>query len=97
MDGLTIPILIAAVVALFGWGISQALGGAMSAEKRKLKQRLAAKPAVDEKSADSRKSILLQVEATGTAAKLVKVAFFERLHRKVVQAYPDTTLTKFLG
>src|SRR3954462_14996377 len=96
MDGLMIPILVALVAALFCWGIFQVISSAFGGEKRKLKERLAPKQTLDEAGSQQRKSILLQVEATGSSAKLVQLAFFEKLHRKVIQAYPDQTLSKFL-
>jgi tight adherence protein B len=97
MDGLLLPILIAAVVALLVWGVSSIFskGGG---EKKKLKQRLSNEGAENEfnQKAALPLSITLQMEAGGLSALLIKITPLQGLYRKLVQAWPEMTLALFL-
>src|SRR4051812_44970148 len=99
MDSLYVPIMIAAAVALLVWGVASALKGLMNAEKRKLQQRLVAgeKSSGGGASAQLPLSITRTHETTGASAMLVRWQPMDGLHRMVVQAYPNGTVSVFLS
>lgn len=97
MQGL-LSILIALVVALLVWGGWQIALTLTAGQKRKLKQRLAGDSSLPGTArAPLPRSITLQREAAGLSGVLARLTIFEGLHRKLVQAYPDTTLVRFLA
>src|SRR3954451_12847854 len=96
MSDFVLPILVAVVVALLVLGAAQALRVLLDAEKRKLQQRLSTENRHDAASQIAR-SIRVSAEHDRLTAALVKIGFFNRLYRKVVQAWPTMSLAKFLA
>ena len=92
---LMIPICVAAAVGLGVWGFISITSDPNRKEKKKLTERLAMEPKSDAASALQR-SITLQMQATGLPIGLASNAFMQNLHRRVIQAYPEGSLKKFL-
>jgi tight adherence protein B len=92
MDGMTIPILIAAAVALLVFAIVQIAAALTDSEKRKLKQRLGNETRASDLSTANR-SITYQEFNNGV---LGNVKLFEQIGRRLRQAYPEASLTMFL-
>jgi tight adherence protein B len=96
MDALILPILVAASVAMLVLGLTRVAGTASRGDKRKLAERLSTETK-SETSPQGPRSITIQLQASGLPPALARLAFFQSLHRRVVQAYPTTSLVKFLG
>src|SRR5213593_4467023 len=98
MDSLSLPILIAAAVALLVFGLAMALSGMLNNEKKKLQNRLAteAKARGGGGSALPLSITRNDDEASGASAYMVRWRPFEGLHRMVVQAYPNMNVTLFM-
>src|SRR5687768_16672232 len=98
MDSLYVPILIAAAVALLVWGIAVMVSGLIKGEKRKLQQRLRDENTQRTGGGGSQLplSITRQTEATGASATLAMWSPMQSLHRYIIQASPDTTLSRFV-
>src|SRR5438876_339560 len=99
MDSLSLPILIAAAVALLVFGLAMALSGLLNTEKRKLQTRLAAEAKL--RGGGGNNPLPLSItrnddEASGASAFMVRWRPFEGLHRMVVQAYPNMNVTLFM-
>jgi tight adherence protein B len=95
-------ILIAAAVGLPAWVVARIIAAVADPERRKIQQRLSSGPVVDRhvSSAVSEmraRPITYRSEVAGFSAVLVRWWPMERLHRWLIQAYPDRTLTGFLG
>ena len=95
MSDFVLPILVAIVVALLVLGAAQALRVLLDAEKRKLQQRLSTENRHDAASQVTR-SIRVSAENDRLTAALLRIGFFNRLYRKVVQAWPTMSLVRFL-
>src|SRR6185295_5034661 len=96
MQDMLLPILIAVSIALLAWAVIAAIGAGALGEKKKIKERLAGEVVQEEQAGNLPKSITVQMEAQGLSGKLARWSFFNGLHRKIIQAYPDDTLVKFL-
>src|SRR5689334_11223837 len=92
---LLIPICVAAAVGLGVWGFIAITADPERKEKRKLSERLAMEPKNDAAAA-LHHSITLQMQASGLPAGLASNALMQGLHKRVVQAYPEGSLKKFL-
>jgi tight adherence protein B len=90
------PILLAVTVALFVWAISVTVVNVLKSEKRKLAQRLSGTGALSGGSAVAA-SIVMQSDDEGLSPLLARSAFMRALHRQLVHAYPDASLTRFLA
>ena len=98
MDGMLLPILVAAAVATFVWAVVAAVTGSGRGTRRKLAQRLSVEGRQDGSAgALGNRSILVQLEITGLPEFLVRRPFIQRLNRHLIQAYPERTLPRFLG
>lgn len=95
MDDTLLYILIVAVFGLFGWGVTCLVGGLTDGRKRKLHDRLTGEDRVDPLAA-ARRSVVQQRAATGLPPWLNDRAFIIWLQRRLVQAFPDWSLRKFL-
>ena len=91
-----VPILIAAAVALFTLGVSRVVRGFLHGEKRKLAERLSIDARFDPEAASAR-AIKIQLEQSELSPLLSRLRFLAVLHRHVIQAYPQTTLVRFLS
>jgi tight adherence protein B len=101
MDSLYVPILIASAVALLVWGVASAIKGLLNQEKRKLQQRLIAGEDRRSNGGGASSQLPLSItrnqETTGASAVLVRWRVMDGLHRMVVQAYPNGTVSTFLS
>lgn len=95
MDALLFPILVALTVAAFGWFLTQFTLDLLRGERKKIAQRLTSE--YGDVFAAQRRSILLQMEASGVSGSLARMAFFQKLYRNLIQAFPNVTLTQFLA
>jgi tight adherence protein B len=98
MDGNIFPILIALIVAMYLFGIWQVVAGLMNPEKRRMRQRLGSEGRTDEfGNATKPLAITYHTETGGLALFLLRFGFFQGVHRRLIQAYPDAKLSKFVG
>jgi tight adherence protein B len=95
MDALLFPILIAGSVALVVWWAAQLLGELLSADRKKLKERLSDISLSDPIQA-RRNSIVVQMEAGGVSHALAQFRIFQKLYRDLLQAWPGVSLVQFL-
>jgi tight adherence protein B len=96
MTDFLLPILVAASVATFAWvGVAAAVS-AGGGQRRRLQQRLTLDSRPDGIAANGGLSITVQLEVTGVPAFLARQPYVQRLNRRLVQAYPDRTLVRFL-
>jgi tight adherence protein B len=101
MDGPIVPIIVAATVATFVWGLVGVMTSGARGDKRKLHQRLTssgrgAGPGNAIATGATGKSIVVELEVKGVPAALAKRPLIQKLNRRVVQAYPEKTLGRFL-
>src|SRR5215207_4518750 len=98
MDSLYLPILIASAVALLVWGVASILKSALNGEKRKLQSRLISG---EKGSSVSNSALPLSItkstETTKTSTILIRWQTLDGLHRMIVQAYPNGTITTFMS
>jgi tight adherence protein B len=92
MEGMLIPILIAAAVAMLAYGVGQVISALADGEKRRLKQRLSTENRPGDSQAANR-SITIQEVSAGV---LGGIAVFDGLAKRLRQAYPDASFSKFL-
>lgn len=90
-----LPVIVGAAVVLLVWGIGQILSITLRGEKRKLHQRLHGEGAIETQSPLFR-PIAIQMEGTGFAGVLMRWRLFQRLHCRLLQAYPETPPGRFL-
>ncbi|CAN5536702.1 type II secretion system F family protein [soil metagenome] len=95
METLLIPLMVAAAVGLAVWAFVALTSDPERKEKKKLAERLSMDQKVDNNSGMHR-SITHQMEAQGLPAGMIGNKFMQSLHRKVIQAYPEGSLRKFL-
>jgi tight adherence protein B len=91
-----IPLLIAASVALLVWFVSGVTRALNNVEKRKLQERLSADVKSESGDSSSRSAITAQSAVNGLSATLVRIEIFERMNRRVIQAFPNVTIAQFL-
>ena len=96
MDEVFVPILIAAAVAMFTIGVARVVRVIMQAGKRKLAVRLSTDVRFDPAAA-SAQAIRIQLEQSALPPLLSRLRFLNVLHRHVTQAYPQTTLLRFVA
>ncbi|HZZ44840.1 MAG TPA: type II secretion system F family protein [Tepidisphaeraceae bacterium] len=95
MDSLVVIILIALTVAALGYAITQFLSQLLRSDRRKINKRLVSE--YGDPLASQRRSILIQMEASGISGSLARNPIFQKLYRNLIQAFPNITLTQFLG
>jgi tight adherence protein B len=96
MDGLLFPILIAAAVMLLIWSVARLAAGGPERQKRKLAERLSTEGRHDGRPETEVRPITLRLEVVGLPPFLADQPFIQALNRRVVQAFPNTSLQKFL-
>ena len=96
MDTVFVPILIATAVAMFTLGVARVLRAFMDVGKRKLAVRLSTDVRFDPAAA-SAQAIRIQLESSALPPLLSRLGFLNVLHRHVTQAYPHTTLVRFVS
>ena len=98
MDPILLPLLIAASVALFVFGAAQVTAAMSNGERRKLQQRLSEGAGAGGSSASSARSAILSAQEHDLlAGALGHLSLIDALQRRLHHAFPDTTLTRFLG
>jgi tight adherence protein B len=96
MDGMFLPILIAAVVVLIFVSIWQVVRVLTDPDRRKLKERLSTEgPRKSDSNAPL--SITMNQEATGLSGQLAKLGPLQGIYRQILQAWPDLSLASFLS
>jgi tight adherence protein B len=94
MDGIMLPLLIAAAVGLLAWSLSRAAMSLRNNPQRKIKQRLST-DGVSTQGPAANLSITMAEHAT-VPEFLATKPYIQRLRRKLSQGFPDTSLQKFL-
>src|SRR5688500_2054542 len=97
MDPTLLTILIALAVMLFGWGVAQAIASLYDGDRKKLAKRLTSESSTPDAAASRRRSIVPQLQASGASASVAGWAACQDLSRKLVPAWPDLSLARFLG
>ncbi|HEV7300933.1 MAG TPA: type II secretion system F family protein [Tepidisphaeraceae bacterium] len=90
-----IPILVAGCVILLTWGLMSFFIDPERAEKRQLSKRLSS-DALATNSALKPRQISLTLEDPTLPAALARLSLMRHLQRRVIQAYPDVPLSRFL-
>jgi tight adherence protein B len=96
MDSNILFIIIAVAGALLVFGVWQIVTAMMDPERKKLQERLSTDNQVDYKSIQNR-SIMMQTDVKGLSGLLTRWSPMQQLNRRVVQAFPETSLAKFLS
>src|SRR6476619_3567434 len=94
METVLFPILVALAVASLAWGLAQFGVELFRSDRRRIHQRLTSE--FGDPLATQRRSILLQMEASGVSATLARNPLFQQVYRNLIQAFPSVTLTQFL-
>src|SRR3954470_17784042 len=94
MDGMLFPILIALAVALVVFVIVQVTAKLTDGERKKLKQRLSTELRPDAVGGGPGKQITIQEMDLGALGNFSPL---EKLGKKLMQAYPDVSLGRFLS
>lgn len=95
MEAILLPILIAGSVGLVVFAIWQVVAPLIDPSKRKLSKRLTGESQSGQFLEAKAKSIV-QNEAVGLEAKLLRIGFFQGLHRTLLQSYPELPLLRFV-
>jgi tight adherence protein B len=96
MDGIILYILIAAVAVLFGLGMIFLMQGLTDGDKRKLSQRLGSDERVDGQAVTRQSIVIQQMESAGLPPALAKIKLLQKMHGRVIQAFPELPLARFL-
>jgi tight adherence protein B len=101
MESLLLPILVAGVVALLAYTAAQIF--APSQDRKKLNERLSgqSRDAATPRGSSSSSSLqqqrsIVQAQATGMDASLIRFAVFRSMHKTLLQSYPDLKLVRLL-
>jgi tight adherence protein B len=94
MNSMYVPIMIALAVVLLAWGAAKVVMLLADADSRRLKQRLNQE---GRPQGEAESQGLVMRDQTGLSGQLARMRLFAGLHRKVLQAYPQMPLLKFLG
>lgn len=97
MDGLLLPLLVAATVVALSLGVWQLATHLMDKERRKLAERLSNDNNRFDPAAASARAIKLQVDADKLPSLLSRSAFLTELNRRLAQTLPGTSVLKFLS
>jgi tight adherence protein B len=102
MESLLLPILVAGVVALLAYTLSQVLAPTLDGSKKKLSQRLSGEGGGRGGSAtlgdpQATQRSIVQSQTTGIDAKLVRFAVFANMHKTILQSFPELKLHKLLA
>src|SRR5437763_726774 len=98
MEGIFLPIVIAAAVVLLVVGVIQLAKQLLDPERRKLHERLSteANSGAGSKDSFTARSTRLETQTAGLSASLSKMPLLIGLHRRLLHAYPDLSLAGFL-
>lgn len=97
MDGLALPIIISLAIGLLIWGLFKMLANPEGRERKRLAQRLSNEGKLAAPVGFENKTIVRQVEVVGLPPALARQPFIQKLNRALMQAYPGTTVPKFLS
>jgi tight adherence protein B len=97
MDGILVPILVAASVATLAWGLVAAIAGNGRGERKRLQERLAGDGRADPyANGASGRPITLQLQVVGVPDFLAERSVIKAVNRRLLQAYPNRTMGQFL-
>jgi tight adherence protein B len=96
MDATLLPMLVACSVALFAYGVWSIVAAFVDVEKRRLATRLSTETRFDPAEASAR-AIKIQLEQAKLPLALSRLRFLHTLHLRLAQAFPETTLVRFLA
>jgi len=96
MDTTIVNIVLLLIGGLLVMGIVFLIQGLVNNDRKKLQERLSSEGHT-ESAEVVRRSIVVQMEASGLPPALAKMPIFQSLQRALMQAYPDMALIKFLG
>src|SRR5215210_1583435 len=96
MDGLLLPLLVAATVAMFSLGVWQVAAVLLDKERRKLTERLSTQNRFDPAAASAR-AIKIQIDSDNLPSMLSGSAFFNELNRHLALTVPGMSMVKFLS
>jgi tight adherence protein B len=101
VDALLFPILTASAAGSLVYGLARLVAAAIDNEKRKLQQRLVSTRGggrnVGGGASDVRRPITYQTQAVGVSGVLAQLPLLGGLHRRLLQAYPELSLARFLA
>src|SRR3954467_15862100 len=98
MESLIFPILIALTVGMGCWGLTRVFPDENRGQRKKLAQRLSTEGKVGATMAGpENRQIVLQLDVAGLPPFLARQPIIQRLHRRLIQAYPRLTVVRFLG
>jgi tight adherence protein B len=89
------PIILAASVAMLVWALTIFVTGLVKNEKRKLSERLTGASG-STGAANIATSIVVQPQTEGLHPALARFPVMRALHRRLVHAYPQASLVRFL-
>ena len=98
MDTWQLILLISLAAAMLAWGAAQLVLDWFNDDRKKISRRLNADGHSDVDTLLGRRSatsVVLQIK--GLPPVLARSSFFQGLNRKLIQAYPDASLVRFLG
>src|SRR5689334_3205905 len=94
------PILLALTVAAFAWGVTALVLGAVKGERRRLTERLTGTSGSTGGPANSGPGGASRVAHAGSdhlPPALARFAVMRSLQRQLVHAFPEMSVTRFLG
>src|SRR4051794_34767601 len=97
MDGLAIPIIVALAIGLGIWGLFKLLANPEGRERKKLAQRLSTEGKLAAPVGFETRTVVRQVEVVGLPPALARQPFIQKLNKALLQAYPGTTVPRFLA
>lgn len=97
MEGMLLPILIAGSVVLVVFALFSVLSNVFDPQKRKLSQRLTNEGRPAERSQAAKSIVNNPMEVAGLSGVMIRVSLFGSLHRKLLHAWPELSLAKFVG
>jgi tight adherence protein B len=97
MDNSQVILLIALAAGIFAWGAAQLVIELLGDDRKKITRRLSTggRGQVDTILSRHNQSIILQIK--GLPPFLARSAFFQTLNRKLIHAYPEASLLRFLA
>jgi tight adherence protein B len=95
MESLLLPLIIAAAVGLVAFVVVQVSASALDPSKRKLNARLTGESNRGQVELTQQRKIV-QEEAAGLDARLLKVGYYRGIHKLLLQSYPDWKLSRFV-
>jgi tight adherence protein B len=90
-------ILISLAAALAAWGVGQWIMSLIHGERQRLQKRLTSEWRTADVDALLNRSIMMDSELQALPPFLARSAFFKKLNQKLLYAFPEAKLTRFLA